>query len=91
MKFVWIPEAPAYPGLYANISGRDMDPPGKIRDAVLQPSTMDVHAARQFATEAECLAWCHANPSPAFEPREHGIGDPGPTPNPVYMGQISGG
>lgn len=72
-KFVWIPEAPDHPGVYANESD-DFDPTGsKIRMPGRQPSTMDASSAKHFATEAECKAWCDANPSPRFVPREHGF------------------
>jgi hypothetical protein len=71
MKTVWIPEAPNHPGLYANESGTDMDPGGKISTGTLQPSTMSAHKAKHFATREECQAWCDANPTPAFAPTEH--------------------
>lgn len=74
-KFAWIPEAPEHGGLYANESD-DFDPSGsKIRMPGLQPSTMDPNKAKQFATKEECQAWCDANPTPAFVPREHGFMD----------------
>ena len=75
MKFVWIPEAPEHPGLYANHNGTDLDT-GKIQGMTKQPSTMSPNNALQFETQAECQAWCDANPHPVFVPREHGFGDP---------------
>lgn len=71
MRTAWIPEAPKFPGLYANESDRSRD--GKISTGVLQPSTYNPHRAKQFASEAECQAWCDANPHPVFVPREHGF------------------
>lgn len=70
-RFVWIPEAPSHPGLYANLS--DDWQPHKSIGAPLQPSTYNVYLARQFATREECQAWCDANPSPQFVPVEHGF------------------
>lgn len=73
MKSAWIPEAPNHPGLYANESD-DFDPEAsKIRQPGRQPSTMDPNKAKQFATKAECQAWCDAHPDPVFVPREHGF------------------
>ena len=71
---VWIPEAPKYPGLYANHDDHSGD--GKILfpDPV-QPSTNSAHHAKQFATQAECTDWCRAHPVPVFEPRDHGFSD----------------
>lgn len=73
MRTAWIPEAPNHPGLYANESGTDIRSEGKIGTGELQPSTMNAHKAKQFATEAECRAWCEANPHPVFIPVEHGF------------------
>lgn len=73
MRTAWIPEAPEHSGLYANESGTDMNPGGKLQTAELQPSTMVAHKAKQFATQEECQAWCDANPTPKFVPREHGF------------------
>lgn len=70
MQFVWIPEAPEHPGLYANASDYSGS---KIQGLTKQPSTMDPNFAHQFKTEAECQAWCDANPHPIFVPREHGF------------------
>lgn len=68
----WIPEAPEFPGVYANLS--DKSGQGKIHDDTkLQPSTRNIYAARMFDTEAECAAWCEANSYPAFVPRSHGF------------------
>jgi hypothetical protein len=67
-KVVWIPEGPrtvAGP-LYAIKEG-GWGPLGNV-------STLNVHEARQFETEAECEEWCKANPIPMFFPREHVIG-----------------
>ena len=69
MRFVWIPEAPEHPGLYANQSDRSQE--GKT--GCFQPSTMSAHHAKQFATEAECKVWCDENPTPRFVPRAHGF------------------
>lgn len=67
--FVWIPEAPDTPiALYAIAH---QEPIGV--DGEMQISTMDVHRARQFETQAECQAWCDANPTPVFRPVEHAI------------------
>lgn len=63
---VWLAEAPTHSGLYANATEWHR---GKVSTGL--EVSMDVHAARQFATEAECQAWCDANPAPAFVPREH--------------------
>lgn len=73
MRTAWIPEAPDHPGLYANESGTDMDPGGKLGGPGLQPSTMSAEHAKQFATCEECQAWCDANPRPKFRPMEHGF------------------
>jgi hypothetical protein len=71
-RSAWIPEAPGmFPPVYANES--DTWEPGKIKFGEKQPSTMDANKAKQFATRAECQAWCDANPTPKFEPREHGF------------------
>ena len=67
--FVWIPEAPAHPGLYAN----NTDIWGK--DKINGLATYNVYDARQFETREECQTWCTANPSPPFVPREHGFYD----------------
>ena len=75
MRFVWIPESPDHPGLYANENGTDIKGPGKIQPHGLQPSTMSVSHAKQFATRDECQAWCDANPSPKFVPKQHGFYD----------------
>lgn len=67
---VWIPEAPGHSGVYANEMDHGGD--GKIEMPMpVQPSTGIAHLAKQFATEADCLAWCAANPHPAFVPVEH--------------------
>ena len=73
-RFVWIPEAPGHPGLYANKSGTDLEA-GRVVSLVPQPSTMDPHCAQQFLTMEGCQAWCDANPRPVFTPVEHGFGD----------------
>ena len=72
IHYYWIPEAPEYPGIYANLTGTDLDS-GKIRMSVKQPSTRDPNSARKFNTHKECLEWCNINPSPKFVPREHGF------------------
>lgn len=69
-KFVWIPEAPRYPGLYANES--DHTDRGKLFGP-LQPSTGVAQQAKHFDTEEECRKWCNDNPVPAFVPVEHGF------------------
>ena len=73
-KFVWIPEAPNHPGLYANETGIDMQR-GKMRCASKQPSTRIINDAKQFETLKECQEWCDTNPCPKFVPIEHGFGD----------------
>ena len=73
---IWIPEAPEHPGLYAVKPGQSEFDAGKVRGLVGQPSTMDPSRALQFPTQAECQAWCDANPRPVFVPREHGFGAP---------------
>lgn len=78
MKTVWIPEAPDHPGLYANLSGNDLRPRGKLQDAFLPPSTMDPRAARHFETKEQCEQWCADNPVPKFVPSEHGCMDARP-------------
>ncbi len=62
-KFVWIPEAPKYPGVYAP------------RNYVTAQNTMTMNPydALQFETEIECKTWCANNPKPVFEPQEHGF------------------
>lgn len=72
--FVWIPEAPDHPGLYANKDGTDLDT-GKVQGLHLQPSTMDPRHALQFSTEVACQQWCDDHPTPVFVPKEHGFGD----------------
>jgi hypothetical protein len=71
-EFYWIPEAPNFPGVYANLTGMDRSY-GKIQSPHLQPSTCDIHAARKFVTLEECVQWCNMNPYPKFEPKEHGF------------------
>ena len=67
---VWVPEAPEFPGLYANEDDHSGD--GYIKMPVpVSPSTQSIYMAKQFATEAECQAWCDANPVPVFVPRGH--------------------
>lgn len=67
---VWIPEAPEFPGTYANCS--DTTGGGKIRGAgPLQPATMIAERALHFATREACLRWCRANPDPVFVPMAH--------------------
>ncbi|WP_257306297.1 hypothetical protein [Geothrix campi] len=73
-RFVWIPEAPRHPGLYANKNGADLDT-GKVQGFTKPTSTMSPHHALQFETREECQAWCDANPHPVFEPREHGFSE----------------
>ncbi len=72
VHFYWIPEAPEFAGLYANLTGTDMNN-GKIRCALMQSSTRDPNSARKFNTEKECLEWCNMNPNPKFVPKEHGF------------------
>jgi hypothetical protein len=76
--FYWIPEAPNFPGVYANLNGTDRSY-GKIQNAKLQPSTYDVHSAQKFVTREECQEWCNKNPYPVFEPKEHGFWKDGNT------------
>ncbi len=57
----WVPEAPEHPGVYA------YNAPNPKKNC-----TMDIVQAMQFKTQAECQAWCTANPVPPFVPREHG-------------------
>lgn len=71
-EFYWIPEAPNFPGVYANLNGTDRSY-GKLQNAKLQPSTCDIHSARKFVTLEECRDWCLKNPGPRFEPKEHGF------------------
>lgn len=72
VRMVWIPEAPNFfPPVYANES--DDYEPGKIKTGEKQPSTMLAEKAKHFATREECQAWCDANPTPRFMPREHGF------------------
>jgi len=71
-KFYWIPEAPQFPGVYANLDGMDRSY-GKIQNPKLQPSTVNIHHARKFLTFEECQEWCNKNPYPKFEPKEHGF------------------
>ena len=62
MKFVWIPEAPGHPGVYASAmysEGRE--------------TTMNPHAAWNFPTKEACEAWIKEYPSPVFVPVEHGF------------------
>lgn len=65
MKYVWIPEAPKYPGVYAS-ERRSMRP---------RNCTMDVYAAKTFPTKESCAKWCADNPSPVFGPVEHGFAE----------------
>lgn len=63
-RFVWIPESPTHPGLYA------------VRGGLLasgQNSVHDVAFAEQFPSREECAAWCASNPNPVFVPVEHGF------------------
>lgn len=67
-KVVWVPEGPTTSAgpLYAIREGGS-GPLGNV-------STLSIHEARQFNSEAECAAWCEANPIPIFFAREHVIG-----------------
>jgi len=60
---VWIPEAPAYPGVYAP----------REYEAGKSTMTLSVYDAMQFITEENCQTWCDEHPFPAFVPREHGF------------------
>jgi hypothetical protein len=62
-RFVWIPEAPKFPGTYAT---------GERSES--KNCTLSPHAALQFETREACDQWCQENPHPAFEPRQHGFG-----------------
>jgi hypothetical protein len=73
MKFVWIPEAPDFPGTYANDKGTDIKSGSKISTGEKQPSTFVAADAKHFATQEECQAWCDDNPVPKFRPAEHGF------------------
>lgn len=73
-RFVWIPEAPEHPGLYANKSGKDLET-GRVQSVKLQPSTMDPKCAQQFLTKAKCQRWCDDHPYPVFTPIQHGFGN----------------
>lgn len=68
-EFYWTPEAPEFPGLYANLKGTDI--PSNNGLAIC---TYDINSARLFKTYLECKEWCEKNPFPYFVPREHGIG-----------------
>jgi len=67
---VWIPEAPAYPGMYA-VRGYEA---GK------NTMTLSVHEAMQFITKENCQTWCDEHPIPPYLPREHGFMDGKPYP-----------
>lgn len=56
----WVPEGALLPHGTAYASSRE----GEM-------VTMNVNAARQFSTEAECMAWIEANPWPTYIAREH--------------------
>ena len=73
MTFVWIPEAPDHPGVYADES--DDYEPGKIKYGRRGPSTRLPNLAKQFPTREECQKWCDENPTPRFVPVEHGFGN----------------
>ena len=69
-EFRWIPEAPNHRSCYAAANEASGN------------ATHSVYEARQFATEAECRAWCDAynaahpevgGGGPAWVPREHGF------------------
>lgn len=60
-EFVWIPEAPHSPGLYAAEEGSRY------------ACTLNPTRARAFETREACQTWCEANPSPVFVPQEHGF------------------
>lgn len=62
-KFVWIPEAPEHPGVYAP---NDYSTPNNT-------ATYSPNDAMSFDTQDECQAWCEANPHPVFAPAEHGF------------------
>lgn len=70
--FVWIPESPTHPGLYANKSDFGA---GKVTGLSMQPSTTSHWHALHFPTREECAAWCASHPHPVFVPVEHGFGD----------------
>lgn len=63
IKFVWIPEAPKYPGLYAP----------KDYIAVTFTATDSPDKAMTFDSWDQCLEWCEENPYPEFQPKEHGF------------------
>ena len=69
---VWVPEAPNYPGVYANELDHSGD--GYLKQPIpVNASTRSIYLAKQFETEAECKEWCDANPDPIFVPRGHGF------------------
>ena len=71
---VWVPEAPQFPGYYAaKIPTRR----GKLNEQT-ELGTHNIHNARQFATQAECVEWIAAHPKPAWQPMEHGFMDSPP-------------
>lgn len=74
---VWIPEGPGRNGLYAN---RREPVRGKVTDGSLEVSTYNPQAALWFRTRQACEAWCVANPTPCFEPRQHQFGAFGAEP-----------
>jgi len=79
MKIVYVPEAPDFPGLYANDTAPPHDDGSKLGQ-YLHPkpvSTYGFHFAMKFNNKEECDEWCIKNPYPVFVTREHGIMESG--------------
>lgn len=72
MTFVWVPEAPNYPGLYAPAG--DSQRMAYIHEHEGKPSaTRSFALALKFPTKEECAKWCQENPHPVYVPVEHGV------------------
>lgn len=62
-SYVWIAEAPRFPGTYA------LEPlPNGVN------MTFDPNTALHFDSREACEAWIAKHSDPAWEPREHGFG-----------------
>jgi hypothetical protein len=69
-QFKWVPEAPMFPGYYAAKKPVLL---GKLGEKGIELGTRNIHDAHQFSTKEECEAWITENPTPEWQPTEHGF------------------
>ena len=68
--WIWIPESPLDPGLYADRSDRTLDPVGRPPEP-FWPYTTNLAEALMFDSLAECRVWCDTFPLPPFTPKRY--------------------